>query len=41
MMIIMNITSRYVELKFTKGQKALIRNVAREIFIFVKLHLYN
>ena len=35
MMIIMNITSRYVELKFTKGQEALIRNVAREIFIFV------
>ena len=35
MMIIMNITSRYVELKFTKGQEALIRNIAREIFIFV------
>ena len=35
MMIIMNIASRYVELKFTKGQEALIRNIAREVFIFV------
>lgn len=35
MMIIMNISSRYIELKFTKGQEALVRNVAREIFIFV------
>lgn len=31
----MNIASRYVELKFTKGQEALIRNIAREVFIFV------
>lgn len=35
MMIIMNISSRYIELKFTKGQEALVRNIAREIFIFV------
>ena len=35
MMIIMNISSRYVELKFTKGQEALIRNIAREVLIFV------
>lgn len=35
MMIIMNISSRYIELKLTKGQEALVKNVAREIFIFV------
>lgn len=35
MMIIMNIASRYVELKFTKGQERFMRNVAREVFIFV------
>jgi hypothetical protein len=35
MMIMMNIASRYVELKFTKGQEAMIRNVAREILIFI------
>ena len=31
----MNIASRYVELKFTKGQEALIRNIARELFFVV------
>jgi hypothetical protein len=33
-MIAMNIGSRYIELKLTKGQELLIKNIAREVLIF-------
>ena len=35
MMIIMNISSRFIEFKFTKGQEKIIKSIAREVFIFV------
>tara|TARA_B100000035_G_scaffold8017_1_gene6901 strand:- start:18 stop:455 length:438 start_codon:yes stop_codon:yes gene_type:complete len=34
MMILMNFGSRYIELKLTKGQERIIKNLAREILIF-------
>lgn len=34
MMIFMNIGSRYIEIKLTKQQEAIIKSVAREILIF-------
>jgi hypothetical protein len=34
MMIFMNIGSRYIELKLTKGQEVIFKNIAREILIF-------
>ena len=33
-MISMNIASRYVELKLTKGQEKFLKNIGREFFIF-------
>jgi len=33
-MIFMNIGSRYVELKLTKGQEMILKNIAREVLIF-------
>lgn len=33
-MIFLNIGSRYIELKLTKSQEMLLKNVSREIFIF-------
>jgi hypothetical protein len=33
-MIFMNIGSRYIELKLTKGQEMIIKNIAREVLIF-------
>jgi len=33
-MIVMNIGSRYIELKLTKGQELLLKNIAREVLIF-------
>ena len=33
-MIAMNIGSRYIDLKLTKGQELLIKNIAREVLIF-------
>ena len=35
LMIIMNISSRFIDFKFTKTQENIIKSVAREIFIFV------
>lgn len=34
-MIAMNIGSRYIELKLTKGQELLLKNIAREVLIFI------
>tara|TARA_B100000989_G_scaffold182369_1_gene137145 strand:- start:2234 stop:2743 length:510 start_codon:yes stop_codon:yes gene_type:complete len=34
MMIFMNIGSRFIELKLTKGQEMIFKNIAREILIF-------
>ena len=34
-MISMNIASRYVELKLTKGQEKFLKNIGREFFIFI------
>jgi len=34
MMIFLNISSRYIELKLTKGQEIIFKNIAREILIF-------
>ena len=33
-MLAMNIGSRYIELKLTKGQELLLKNIAREVLIF-------
>lgn len=33
-MLFLNIGSRYIELKLTKSQEAIIKNVAREVLIF-------
>ena len=35
MMIFMNIGSRYIEIKLTKGQEMIIKNIAREVLIFI------
>jgi hypothetical protein len=35
LMIIMNISSRFIDFKFTKSQENIIKSVARELFIFV------
>jgi uncharacterized membrane protein (DUF485 family) len=34
-MIFMNIGSRYIELKLTKGQEMILKNIAREVLIFI------
>jgi hypothetical protein len=34
MMIFMNIGSRYIEIKLTKGQEMMLKNIAREVLIF-------
>ena len=34
MMIFMNLGSRYVEIKLTKGQEMILKNIAREVLIF-------
>tara|TARA_B110000977_G_C10975118_1_gene453877 strand:- start:284 stop:763 length:480 start_codon:yes stop_codon:yes gene_type:complete len=34
MMIFMNIGSRYIEIKLTKGQEMIFKNIAREVLIF-------
>ena len=34
MMIFMNLGSRYIEIKLTKGQEMIIKNIAREVLIF-------
>ena len=34
MMIFMNIGSRFIELKLTKGQEMIFKNIAREVLIF-------
>lgn len=34
MMIFMNIGSRYIEIKLTKGQEMIVKNIAREVLIF-------
>ena len=34
MMIFMNIGSRYIEIKLTKGQEMILKNIAREVLIF-------
>ena len=33
-MIFMNLGSRYIEIKLTKGQEMIIKNIAREVLIF-------
>ena len=33
-MIFMNIGSRYIELRLTKGQEMILKNIAREVLIF-------
>jgi hypothetical protein len=33
-MIFMNVGSRYIELKLTKGQEMILKNIAREVLIF-------
>jgi uncharacterized membrane protein len=35
MMIVMNISSRFIDFHFTKTQERIIKSVARELFIFV------
>ena len=35
MLLFMNIGSRFVEIKFTKGQEMILKNIAREVMIFV------
>lgn len=35
LMITMNISSRFIDFKFTKTQESIIKSVARELFIFV------
>jgi hypothetical protein len=35
MMIFMNIGSRYIEIKLTKGQEMFVKNIAREVLIFI------
>lgn len=35
MMIFMNIGSRYIELKLTDGQEMILKNIAREVLIFI------
>lgn len=35
MMIFMNIGSRYIELKLTNGQEMILKNIAREVLIFI------
>ena len=35
MMIFMNIGSRYIEIKLTKGQEMIIKNIGREVLIFI------
>lgn len=34
MMIFMNLGSRYIEIKLTKGQEMMLKNIAREVLIF-------
>jgi len=34
-MIAMNISSRYIDLKLTKGQELLLKNIGREVLIFI------
>ena len=34
MMIFMNLGSRYIEIKLTKGQEMIMKNIAREVLIF-------
>ena len=34
MMIFMNLGSRYIEIKLTKGQEMILKNIAREVLIF-------
>ena len=34
-MIAMNIISRYIDLKLTKGQELLLKNIGREVLIFI------
>jgi len=34
-MIFMNIGSRYIELRLTKGQEMILKNIAREVLIFI------
>tara|TARA_X000000368_G_scaffold389302_1_gene351555 strand:+ start:8896 stop:9378 length:483 start_codon:yes stop_codon:yes gene_type:complete len=34
MMIFMNLGSRYIEIKLTKGQEMVLKNIAREVLIF-------
>jgi hypothetical protein len=34
MMIFMNIGSRYIEIRLTKGQEMMFKNIAREVLIF-------
>tara|TARA_Y100000741_G_scaffold11445_1_gene9326 strand:+ start:3060 stop:3542 length:483 start_codon:yes stop_codon:yes gene_type:complete len=34
MMIFMNLGSRYIEIKLTKGQEMIFKNIAREVLIF-------
>jgi len=36
-MIAMNIGSRYIELKLTKGQELLLKNIAREVLIIITI----
>ena len=40
-MIAMNIGSRYIELKLTKGQELLLKNIAREVLIFIIAFINN
>ena len=37
MMIFMNLGSRYIEIKLTKGQEMVLKNIAREVLIFTIL----
>ena len=34
MVIFMNLGSRYIEIKLTKGQEMILKNIAREVLIF-------
>ena len=41
MMIFMNLGSRYIEIKLTKGQEMMLKNIAREVLIFTIAFMYT
>ena len=39
--LLVNIGSRYIEIKFTPAQESILRNIAREVFIFLSTFLWT